>query len=382
LPRTQAEELAALLAIVNGIAARADEDRQERRTYETEARADRETIGTKLQHLEQMQVDANSRLAKVEPVVSMITSLHAKVIDGEVVLNGKTGLNARLTNWSFGQLASKAKAPASYLSTLPAELVVDCLNNGLAKIDEGKSKLLINDDGPLTVRAINGVSYGRIWDHEVTEQLLRLKAQGWHEAPAAFDGSRGQYRGDRSMFSFLVDSDRRIFEKAPGGGLSRGLFAWNSEVGGGTFGGMRFCYNYICGNHYVWGASDVSEFKIRHVGNAAERGWPEWDVLLRKYRDSSAVTQEMEIEKAMQFQIAATKADVFNAVFGLKAPTLTKANVTRALEIAEQREDWYGNPLSAWGVASGLTEIARDLPNADDRIALERGAGKVIEMAF
>ena len=46
------------------------------------------------------------------------------------------------------------------------------------------------------------------------------------------------------------------------------------------------------------------------------------------------------------------------------------------------REDWYGNPHSVWGVVGGMTEIARDLPNADDRLALESAAGKVMEIAF
>lgn len=310
------------------------------------------------------------------------TSLHCRVIDGEIILNGKSNVDAKMTNWSFGQIAAKASAPASYLRTLPAPLAAECINTGLAGIDNGKSKLLLDRGGALTLRAINGLNYGRIWDHEITERLLDLKADGWHEAPAAFDGSRGQYRGDRSMFSFMVDSDRRIFERAPGGGLSRGFFAWNSEVGGGTFGGMRFAYNYVCGNHYVWGASDISEFRVRHVGNAAERGWSDWHIALKAYHDSSAETEEMEIARAMQFQIGATKKEVLDAIFGLKVPALSRKVIGEALEIADRREDWYGNPLSAWGVASGLTEIARDYVYADAKVELERGAGKVIEMAF
>lgn len=37
---------------------------------------------------------------------------------------------------------------------------------------------------------------------------------------------------------------------------------------------------------------------------------------------------------------------------------------------------------TAWGYAAGLTEIARDLPNANDRHALDVAATKVMEMAF
>jgi hypothetical protein len=47
-------------------------------------------------------------------------SLHAKAVDGEVMLNGRTDTTADLTHWAFGQLAQRAGAPASYLATLPA----------------------------------------------------------------------------------------------------------------------------------------------------------------------------------------------------------------------------------------------------------------------
>jgi hypothetical protein len=35
------------------------------------------------------------------------------------------------TNWSFGQLSGWIGAPASYLRKLPAQLAVDCINNGI-----------------------------------------------------------------------------------------------------------------------------------------------------------------------------------------------------------------------------------------------------------
>jgi len=87
----------------------------------------------------------------------------------------------------------------------------------------------------------------RIWNSEITSRLCDLEARGpWQPAPAAFDGSRGLYMGDRDLFAFMVDSGRRIFEKLPGGGLSRGFFVWNSEVGAASFGIQTFFYEYVC----------------------------------------------------------------------------------------------------------------------------------------
>src|SRR5262249_22071513 len=60
-------------------------------------------------------------------------SLHAKAVDGAVVLNGRTETTAHLTHWAFGQLAQRAGAPAAYLSTLPAPLAAECINEGLAE---------------------------------------------------------------------------------------------------------------------------------------------------------------------------------------------------------------------------------------------------------
>src|SRR2546422_5671758 len=44
------------------------------------------------------------------------------VTDDDLVLREATGRTAALTHWSFGQLATIASAPPSYLRTLPATI--------------------------------------------------------------------------------------------------------------------------------------------------------------------------------------------------------------------------------------------------------------------
>src|SRR5437867_4078926 len=240
-------------------------------------------------------------------------TLHAVAHDGAVMLNGRTDTTAHLTNWAFTQLAQRASAPGSYLATLPAPLAAECLNDGLAKRaadgDSAEDSLILFDRGEtLTARAITTDRYTRIWNSDVTSRLLRIAADGhWQPAPAAFDGSRGLYASDQDMFAFLVDSDRRIFETLPGGGLSRGFFVWKSEVGAAAFGVCTFLYEYVCGNHRVWGAKEISELRIRHTGTADERADRGLTAELRKYAEGSESDDVAKITAARTFKLGDDK---------------------------------------------------------------------------
>jgi hypothetical protein len=314
-------------------------------------------------------------------------SLIVRPEDNGLVVTGSTGLPACLTHFSFGQLATKAGAPAGYLRTLPAKLAAECINTGIQSIDgDDNSMLLFDRQNGLKLRALTSEKYSRIWNSDVTDRLMKIEAEGpWQPAPAAFDGSRGLYLGDRDMFAFMVDNNRRIFEKGPAGGLSRGFFMWNSEVGARSIGVVTFLYEYVCGNHRVWGASDVKEVSIRHVGDLGkdcEHAFAKLAVELKRYADSSAEDDEAKVAAAMKFQIGATKEEVIDAVFKFATGNLSRTKITEAYDLAATREDWYGSPRTAWGLSGGMTELARDLPNADERHALDKAAGKILEMAF
>jgi len=323
---------------------------------------------------------------------AMVAEIKANALrvaaDGsDLMLVGPSGKKADMTNWSFGQVSQIAKAPAAYLRQLPATIAADCINDGLANSDDDRTlNMLVNQrsKGQLQARAITSDKYARIWNTDLTSRLIELEQRGpWQPAPAAFDGSRGLYLGDRDMFAFLVDNERRIFEKGPGGGLSRGFFVWNSEVGAASFGISTFLYEYVCGNHRVWGAQDVSEMRVIHIGKEqGSKAFTTMQVELKKYAETTSADDEAKVLAARKYQIAATKDELLDAVFQLKAPGLGRAIAAQAYELAEKRVDWYGSPRTAWGFAGGVTEIARDMPNADDRHQLNLAAGKVMAMAF
>src|SRR5882724_3151860 len=101
------------------------------------------------------------------------STLRAEAQAGEIVLVGKENVPAKLTNWSFQQLAARAAAPASYLATLPATLAVQNLNHGLkAREDDSNANLLLHRNGGMLCRALTTEKYERIWNYELAERLL------------------------------------------------------------------------------------------------------------------------------------------------------------------------------------------------------------------
>lgn len=294
---------------------------------------------------------------------------------------------AKFTHFSFGQLARRVGAPASYLRNLSAGLASANLNEGIRKADEATARentLLFAQNGDLILRAITSDKYTRIWNEDVTARLIRLTedAPQWQPAPAAFDGSRGLYASEKDVFAFMVDDDRRIFETLPGGGLSRGFFISNSEVGDASFSLTTFLYQYVCGNHMVWGAQGVKNIRIPHIGDADSRAFKNITIELMKYGNESAAEDEAKITRMTRYEFKGTKDEVLDTIFRQIGQAIPKGTLAEAIEISDTSEDRYGTPRTAFSIVSGLTEIARDKVNADERVKLEKAAGKVAQIAF
>jgi hypothetical protein len=190
----------------------------------------------------------------------------------------------------------------------------------------------------------------------------------------------GVYVSDHDMFCFLVNEDRRI-EDGSEDGLRRGFFCWNSEVGASAFGFMSYLYKSVCGNHIVWGAKGVQEIRVRHVGTANSRAFQNLSIELRRYADSSVSDTEARIESARKLVLGATKGDVLDTVFGLTAKHkigLSQKLVGEAIDLAQVRVDDYGDPRTVWAVSNSLTELSQKISYADERVALDRAAGKLL----
>jgi hypothetical protein len=197
-------------------------------------------------------------------------------------------------------------------------------------------------------------------------------------------GPAGLYASDHDCFVFMVNTNRVV--KAGDRALMRGTFVRNSEVGDGSLIFTYFLLDNVCGNHIVWGAQDVQEVRVRHVGTKTlENGLRKFRVQIAKYEDDSVSDLEAKIKKAMSFELGATKEEVIEALFkyarvkGLSP--ITKKRLTEAYKTAEENEDRFGNPRTPWAMVSGLTQNSQGA-HADTRNEVDYAAGKVLEIAF
>ncbi len=304
---------------------------------------------------------------------------------------GPNGGQLALSNYCFGQLAQLAGAPAGYLRGLPAELAADNLNYGLHVARDARdigvlySKL---PDAAPVLRAATGPAYGRIWNSDVTAALLKRFGDGrtgdfrvpgeFGKAVEITTDNTTLYASDRDMFVFLADEKHRIDfpgtrrEGTENKGLARGFFVWNSEVGDCTLGVALFLFDYVCCNRIVWGARDYREIRIRHTSRAPQRFLEEAAPQLERYAQSATAPIVAQIEAAQARKVS----DLETFLSGRKFSRAQIESVQR-VHVAEE-----GRPIETlWDTVTGITAYARNLPFQDSRVALEREAGKILDMA-
>jgi len=287
-----------------------------------------------------------------------------------------------LNHWSFSQLCQRAKAPAGYLRTLPAQLAVGPLQWSMETHEAGDeandAKLLIHRNGSTVVSAVTSPTYGRIWDADVVSAVReRIDLDTWKVPAASYsvrDPKRATtlYASDRDVFIFLVN-EQAI--EADGEVLRRGFYVWNSEVGAATFGLATFTYDYVCDNRIIWGQKDFKQITIRHTSGGPHRFV------------ASAVPQLAQYANAGTGQIAATvraaKAKVVgrdkkSVIEWMRARGFTTPVASKAYEAAEQDPRGY-NPRSVWGLVQGMTDAAHSIANTDARTDIEARAGALLE---
>jgi hypothetical protein len=132
----------------------------------------------------------------------------------------------------------------------------------------------------------------------------------------------------------------------------------------------------------VWGANNVIDLSFRHVGDIEGKAFANLLGDLRAYCERSPAEDEARFERAKQLKLGTTNDEVLAKTFGLRIAGLSQKNIKAAIDLSEKRVDWYGEPKTVWSMAGALTEIARDLPNANDRAALEKASGKVMDLVF
>lgn len=355
---------------------------------------------------------------------SCLADLRVTATDDNLLISGRQGKQAILSNFAFGQLSARIGAPASYLRDLPATLAAQNLNYGLKATGEeiakpsgeNDTRLLFHRNGDFVLRAATSTSYARVWNHTLVKKLMGLVPEGFRvpcARPVGIPGERtrkateldvmrmrggglsvnvgddiapaGLYASDKDIFVFLVNEEATI-DDGTDTGLAQGFFLWNSEVGDKSLGGMVFDYKSVCGNHIVWGAQDVFEFNYRHVGNVEDRAQNAMEMFVKKYSNASVSDREGQIVKARSMVLGKTKDEVVDAVLAFvrakKVAALNKKLLEAAYDAADLHADWYGNPRSVYGMVNGITEVSQVDTHTDERTEIDRAAGKVMTMAF
>lgn len=365
--------------------------------------------------LQELQTATQEHRARSVQGEASLKDLRLTVQDSDIRLTGRTGKQSTLGHFAFGQLSRLMGAPADYLRTLPAPIVADALNHSMQSVeDRGMQLLLTRPIGsePFHCRAITTDRYSRIWNVDIVQKLNRLPEHGWKTPPArpsGVDGERtriatdrdclqnrmegigikpgdtiapaGLYASDKDMFCFFVNEDRPVND-GTGNPLYRGFFLENSEVGDRAFKLTTFLYNTVCGNHIVWGSSQVNEFKVVHRGSADDRAFHGLTVELSQYSDASVSEDEAIIAKARKLVLGVREEDVIEALFS-KRLGLTQSELTAAYASAETHpEDGKCLPNTCWGMVQGITRMSQESKYADNRVRLDRCAGKVLQMAF
>jgi len=300
---------------------------------------------------------------------------------GALLLNGDSE-PAFLTHWSFGQLCNWLKAPASYLRTLPSNLAVQCLRHSQSRHNAACQLLRRGDsqssEQPL-LAALTGPRYSRIWDADVVGTIEEATEDSpWKTPPARSSNDSecaGLYASDRDMFVFMVNDEQSV--EVEGVKLGRGFFCWNSETGAASFGLTTFLYNYICGNHIVWGAEDVSEIRIIHRDNAATRFSEDVLPALRTFL-RSPLSNDLIMDTVSMAMNVAVGNDLEQALKWADGKPFSRREIGDAWEVGQAEGE---NVSTLWGLVQGLTASAREIPHTNLRVNLERRAGDLLKAA-
>lgn len=352
----------------------------------------------RFQTLDALFEHCNSRRSLSREVVKDITDLHSEVCteeDGSQFLQIGNGNRLTPTNWSFSQFAGLVGAPAAFLRKLTPGTTSTVLNERIKAVkasgEKSQIKLLrvLGDDGD-TMQALTSTTYGRIWDADCVAGVQKIveRTNGAFYNPKAYAGGRfggepvpsGLYASDRDVFMFMIDGGS-MFDIGPRAKLNRGFIAFNSEVGSKTFGLMTFLFNQVCGNHFIYGAQDISTLLIRHSAGGPARFIDQALPTLIEYTKS---TPDLEpIIRAQSLKLADIKPSGFIhgeskdewAKCFARENGFTVAEIREAFDFAHREEQ---RCETLWDLIQGFTASAREIPHVDTRLDLEKRSSALI----
>jgi hypothetical protein len=303
------------------------------------------------------------------------------------------------SHWAFDQITRVAQAPAYYLRTLPAEIAAQNLNHGLARAEAKPVSAYVRENGSTSLRGITSVRYGRIFDSDVVESVMKIAGNGngdtqW-KVPGCIDwnGKHGVtynpnvtitkqnttlYASDRDVFLFLVDDLNPIEVGKLANGqpdlMFRGFYVWNSEVGSRTFGFASMYLRGVCQNRNLWGVEDFKEMTFKHTTFAPDRFLKEAEPALLAFSGNST-KRLIDGVQAAKKAIVARNTDERNEFLDKWGFSQKQAKLICDTVLLEENT----LPSSIWDFAQGVSAVARDAEFQDQRLKLESIAGRMLD---
>lgn len=293
---------------------------------------------------------------------------------------------AKLTNWSFNQLAQTAGAPAGFLSTLSPSTAALALNERLKDARDTHQLYFGIGENRTTLRSLNGKNYARVHNADIVARLIETtnRHPEWQLPMGYKDGKwgaelvpSGAYLGDRDMFIMLIDGNRGIEDPSDSThqGMFRGVIIRNSEVGAAYLTLDLFMFRRVCGNNIIWGFEHCAGFRRRHVGkdHAIRASFADNLRQIERQLNAATTADNDIITKAIRTQIAPTKDDTIKKVgVLLKNQSLAE----RAYKQAEEHET--ASPRSVWGMVQGLTRVSQATTHQDTRFDIDKAAAELL----
>lgn len=286
----------------------------------------------------------------------------------------------RPTNYSMGQIASLARVPMAVLERLKPETRSSVLNQCFERTKRFRIGLADGD----ALRAVTSDRYERVWDEELYEAVDRwLLPSGFIPAVPTMNTDPlstnavgttkpALFRSDRDSFAFFYSEEdpHDAF-----GGLRKGVLVYNSEVGAKSLGFASFLFRDVCANFLIWGAEGVVERSARHTSQVRAL-FGEFDRELRSISNQVSPLELKLIDRAATTPFVAAgdhAAALTRLQREFKVPRKLAPEVVDAVFLPDNPGE-----LTVWGVANGITSVAKRMPYAEDREKLQRVAGSVM----
>ena len=310
----------------------------------------------------------------------------------------------RPTNYSFQQIGSALKLPMGFIkSTLydAPELVASMMQKALRRIEDPEQEVGLYHSG-LDLRGVTGPNYGRLLDLEVVKALdeaTRESGAIW-EVPTAFampgatqfacvDPTKEQttlYASDRDVCLFLVDQRNPIecgFVTDPKTGgrvpdvYSRGIIVRNGECGGVALSVTTFLYRWVCMNRSIRDQKGFQKVSLAHRSGVRDAFMTRLVPAMKAFVNGSAAGIADEIECAKRQMLVRSDDEAVRELTTTFGFSLDTAEIIMGKSMAEDQR-----PIrTTFDMVQAMTAFARNNPHQDDRMQVERVAGKILAAA-